>query len=399
MTTIDTITPSASPVPLPTPATKWRETTRPEYLSHRAPWLPAAGKVALAGLWGVSIYTLVSQGHVAGLVSGVVILAAARAAEAKLAEKHTMFGNPRSIQWWTTPASMLVALPLMSVSLPAAIVLMAVVAIAAVAWDWSPWVGNQVRQAQADAGWAGALTTIPAYSDHDAVGQSNLTAATNPDRWEAYQYDLAEQLNQLPPSWECSCDRLDADMLAVGPSGVVGIYSVDFDGLEAHFLQSPVDEDFLMQAQAAIRERPGFPIKDSAAWERMMRDNNQNAVEDTNPVILNQATHLSGEFMDGTRRDFGQHVPVWPVRNMSYLATKVGMGADQAPVTVVVAHGVNMDKPWGRVHVRDEGGLYGGTVVLCHPRYVGECLASLPGVFASDKQIAGAQTAVDLRTR
>lgn len=178
MTTIDTTTSSVSPVPLPTPATKWRETTRPEYLSHRAPWLPAAGKAALAGLWGASIYTLVSQGHVAGLVSGVVILAAARAAEAKLAEKHTMFGNPRSIQWWTTPASMLAALPLMSVSLPAAIVLMAVVAIAAVAWDWSPWVGNQVRQAQADAGWAGSLTMIPAYSDHDAVGQSNLTADT-----------------------------------------------------------------------------------------------------------------------------------------------------------------------------------------------------------------------------
>ena len=395
-------TPPAATAPPALPASL-RALTKPERWATNTTWLPAVGTASACLLWASNVYLASAHSHLGLLVCNLAIYGAARGVETRMSDKRPMLGTPRHVSRWAIPAAFIPAVALSSLSMTAAVAVIVVVAVASVIWDWSPWLVRAAQDGQAAAGWNTGLNNRTPFAQLTSSDTKGLTRAHNPQQWEEYSVELADQLDTLSGQWETTGPRVYADALAVGPGGVVGVFSADLDGVEVRHADVDADEDTIAAAQTALREVTGLPVYGSVAWNAKYDsenpDHSPHLLEQVNMHIVQNASQQASEFVDGQGNDLGFYIPAAAPKAMAYLASLVGMPAGQHPVAIVVAHGAFMDKPWGRVHVRDAAGVWSGTVIVCHPRYVADCIQSLPGAFASPQQVAGAQTAIELRTR
>lgn len=378
-----------------------RHATAPELWKGRNGSM--AGRAATLGtvvLWVLATIVLVSTGSWFGLAIGVVVYAASRLVQERFTENVPLLGFPVKALSWLVPLSLLIP-QLLVLPEPVGVVTAgkwSIIACAVVLlFEFSPWMRRYVRHAQVSVGWSAAVDNRLKYTWLTGQEYEAMSSYGSRERWERYQPELKAQLAGLPEDWELFYGRNAADVIAVGPGGVVAVYSADFDGMFASSRDVVVDNDLVAAASVAVREAPGRPVFGSPAWYAFKQDRTLD-IEAFNAQLLVDAYAQESGLVDGHGDDFGFYTPTLPSKTSSTLASRLGMSAQYSPVTVIVAHGLQMDTPWARVQVRDQAGWFGDAIV-CHPRYVAECIKALPGVFGSRQHVADAQTAVDLRIR
>lgn len=383
-------------------ASRLRQATKPENWDSRSSVVRPALKLLEVVLWVVAIVVLLQAGLWLSVVVGLWLKFATFKARERLLKANSVFGVPPMAVQWLIPFSLLLPQILALPGQGTGNLGTSLFAVAGCGFtlllESAPWFKRLVRHAQVSLGWSASLNNHTVDNEVYASELDQLTHRNSPERWEKYQSELEEQLTSLSGDWELIYGRNEADVLAVGSGGVVGIYNADLDGYVATVQEAIVDDDLLEEASVALRETPGYPVFGSRAWYSQEQDMSVDAVSTINIPLLEEATQQPSELVDGDGVDFGFRVPTLPSKDMVRLSTHLGMSAEHSPVTLIVAHGLQMDTPWARVQVRN-GIEWLGTAVVCHPRYVADCIAALPGMFGSKQQIADAQSVVDLRTR
>ena len=378
-----------------------RQGTNPQlWNAHDGSVLGRAMALWTVALWVLAAIVLISTGGWLVLVIGVVVYTASRKVRERLMATSPLLGIPTNGVSWLVPLSLLIpqlfSLP-NSVEIGTASLWVAVACALMLLLEFSPWMKRFARHAKVSLGWSAALYNHVVSPSFIPQEYEAMSFHTSRERWERYQPELEQQLAGLPADWELFCGRNAADVIAVGSGGVVGIYSADFDGLIARSRGVVVNDQLISEASVALREESGYPVFGSQAWYASDYDPTID-IEFFNMQILGDAFAQESSLVDGEGTDFGFQTPTLPSKVSLTLASRLGMSADYSPVTVIVAHGLQMDTPWARVQVRDQVNWL-GDAIICHPRYVADCVAALPGVFGSKQQIADAQAVVDLCTR
>lgn len=358
-------------------------------------WLRTAAPALRWVLIGVAI--------VAGVLGDVSVLIAG-AASLWLAEKATdrldLWARPRRFHEWAIPAVTIIGAPWALWFLPV------VAGGTAVLWSWSPWLGRFAAASSAAVGWSPFKAARRPEVASIAGDTYGMTRFTEPEEYDYYQVSLREQLEQLPDTWEVTFDRLDADALVVGPGGVIALFSVSCEGLTATYRpgDSLEAEETAQRGAVALREFGSSLVAGSVASQVIELPANAHlprneVIEAVHIGELRAANELESDFVDDGGEDFGWNLPPAPVQQAEYLANLLRMPADSAPTPILIAHDVEMDVQWGRVHVFDADRGWLGWAILCHPSCVRECIEAQPGAFESLFQVEAAQHAVELHTR
>lgn len=283
------------------------------------------------------------------------------------------------------------------------------------AWLWqiSPWFVPMVKHGCALAGWnsASALYTRFVKHDHESLSSRLLLCNTDPTAYSEVRSEVQSQLESLQPEWEINDGLGVFTNIVVGSGGVVGVAVADLQDREAVGTGAVLDEQSdidLLKGFTAVREIYGNLVQDSDTFElaKTLPDNTMEEHEWRDASISNMQVQLMVnamlvdselELTHGER--FESLLPSMVVHSANILAAKLGMPGTQAPTILMVAHGLKMDRKWGRVSLHDLNGCWAGSVIVCHPDHVAECLESLPGVFNSFDAVRGAQHATELLLR
>lgn len=335
-------------------------------------------------------------GDPAVLITGIASLWLAE----KATDRLDLWARPRRLHEWVIPTATIIGAPWSLWLLPP------LFGAVAVLWSWSPWLGRFAAASSAAVGWSPYKAVTRPQVASIAGDTYGMTRFTEPEEYDYYQVSLRAQLEELPDTWEVTFDRLNADALAVGPGGVIALFSVSCDGLTATY--QPVDdlgaEEAAQRGAVALREFGSSLVAGSVASQVIELPANahlprQEVIDAVHIEELRAANELESEFVDADGDDFGWHLPPAPVQQAEYLANLLRMPADSAPVPILIAHDVEMNAQWGRVHVFDSERGWLGWAILCHPSCVRECIEAQPGTFESAAQVEAAQHAVDLHTR
>lgn len=391
---MSTISRQAQTVAAPRGMAGVRRATKPS-LREIPLWLRATASPLRWVLIGLAIIVGV-LGDPAVLVTGIASLWLAE----KATDRLDLWGRPRRLHEWVIPAATIIGAPWSLWLLPP------LAGAAAALWSWSPWLGRFAASSSAAVGWSPYKAAIRPEVTSIAGDTYGMTRFTEPEEFDYYQVSLRTQLEQLPDTWEVTYDRVDADALVVGPGGVIALFSVSCDGLTASYrlVDDPEAEAIAQRGAVALREFGSTLVAGSVAGQVINLPANAHlpreaVIEAAHIEQLRAVNELESEFVDAEGDDFGWHLPPAPVQQAEYLATVLRMPADSAPTPILIGHDVEMDAPWGRVHVFDDDRGWLGWAILCHPSRVRECIEAQPGAFESEEQVAAAQHAVDLRTR
>ena len=283
--------------------------------------------------------------------------------------------------------------------------------LGSVLWMAAPWFRPLLEESGRSAGWNTYKPWHQWFGEPMDTSDTNLMRVHNRAAQETYLSVLKQDLTVLEPTWEMTFQRYNTDAIAVGPGGVALLFNIDLEGIEV-VGQTPDHPDnadeVIADAFTVIRELNSRPIVGSKAYElgqslSGVASIGQLAYEDAIETIqlkqLSLADDLHDELIIVDGQALGSSLPSRPVMSAVVVADRIGLPADQAPTLVYIAHGLKMDCKWGKVRIPTAYGFGAATAIVCHPRYIAECLDSLPGVFSSQSAVRGAQHVTDIFLR
>lgn len=331
-------------------------------------------------------------------VNGVVAYFAARAAEHRI----TVRARPATLPRWSVVASTIVAAILdhhtLSFLPTWGILLLTLL------WVSDPWLARFGSHAAEAVNWGLDWKIAPTLDTVEGDDHS-MTRWDDPEEHAQYMQHLSHQLADLD-DWEVLEGRRGTDAIATGPGGLVALFSVTLEDVQLTTVDTEEpDADLIAQnGSVALRELGNLLVPGSRASTQTLprRAGDQRDPHEVDAIHYEDiaaANTLRSSFVDAEGTDAGLLLPPMPAQSGAYLAESVHMYADQWPTIVYIAHGVEMDRPWGRVEVRTPQRGWLGSAILCHPRHVAALLDSLPGAMESRAAVVAAQHAVDITLR
>lgn len=384
-----------------------RLATKPGTWQHQLPsWAPSAAKagcVAMTAVVGIATFLHQPSLFLAGLASYCL------GAWFSTRIRH-LSGSGQTYRWAVPVATGLGAV--VSPVIGAGALLLPVVAmLGSVLWMAAPWFKPLLEESGRSAGWNTYKPWHQWFGEPMETSDTNLMRVHNRAAQETYLSILQQELTVLEPAWEMTFQRYNTDAIAVGPGGVALLFNVDLEGIEV-VGQTPdhpdnVDE-VITDAFTVIRELNSRPVVGSKAYEVGQslsgvasngRLAHEDAIETMQLEQLALADDLHDELLTVDGHALGPSLPSQPAISAVVVAERIGLPADQAPTLVYIAHGLKMGCKWGRVRIPTSYGFGAATAIVCHPRYIAECLNSLPCVFSSQSAVRGAQHVTDIFLR
>lgn len=356
------------------------------------------GKSIDAALWIVGVVAYLAATRAAFQIdtpAGVLALlcGAAGATAAAIAPYRIRQGW---IGVWVATLS-LVAANLFAPSLDAASYLILLVGTAlGVVLVRSRWLGRLAAHATTQAGWS----PIPP-SRHSRVdmmdGDFDGLFSHNKPKLAQWLPRLRQALATLPDNYHVLEQRKNTDAIVTGPCGVVTISSVDLNGQQVSWRETHNDPQIIHSGIIASRERRGDLVYGSNAWNAKKLGASVDATQQNDLIA---AYGMAGELIYPSGMELGHTLPAYPVMYANQtLAALLGMGLNDVPTVIYVAHGLDMDRPWATVQIKDSHRGYIGQALVCHPDYLAECVRSLPVTMPSEAAVVAAHVSVDIHTR